>query len=152
MSSVATMSALDVALTLANAGFSVIPIRADGSKRPARSSWAEFQTRRATEQEIRSMFQAGLGIAIVAGGASGNLEVLDIESGAPFAEYCELVRSHDDQLLGQLPHVETPSGGHHLFFRCDDVSGNQKLAMQLEASGKPEVLFETRGLGGYVLT
>jgi len=152
MSAVATMDALEVALTLAKAGLSVIPIRADGLKRPARSSWAEFQTRRPTDQEIRSMFQPGLGVAIVAGEASGNLEVLDIESGAPFAEYLELVRAHDDQILDRLPHVETPSGGHHLFFRCDEVSGNQKLAMEPDASGRPEVLFETRGIGGYVLT
>src|SRR5262249_24090449 len=32
------------------------------------------------------------------------------------------------------------------------IAGNQKLAMQAGANGQPEVLFETRGRGGYVLT
>ena len=148
----ATLDPLETALTLAASGLSVIPIKPDGSKSPALAAWAEFQTRIATHEEIRDMFRPGIGVAIVGGEASANLEVLDIEADAPFEEFCELIREHDAQLLNGLPHVETPSGGHHLFYRCDEIAGNQKLAMHAGANGHPEVIFETRGRGGYVLT
>jgi hypothetical protein len=145
-------SSLDTALALAASGLSVIPIKRDGTKAPALAAWAEFQTRIASPDEIRSMFSAGLGVAIVCGEASGNLEVLDIEAEAPFDEFCDVVRNHDDALIDALTHICTPSGGHHLFYRCDEISGNQKLAMKIGADGTPEVIFETRAKGGYVVT
>ena len=147
------MTALDTAIRLAKSGLSVIPIRADATKAPACEAWKEFQTRIPSEVEIRRMFRKDCGVGIVAGEVSGNLEVLDVENEAPFAEFCELVREHDPTLIDLLPRVETPSGGHHLFYRCEEIAGNQKLAMKAGMKGNPdEVLFETRGQGGYVLT
>jgi P4 family phage/plasmid primase-like protien len=144
-------SPLETALALANSGLSVIPIRTDASKRPACKAWAEFQKRIPAESEIRTLFNGVCGLAIVAGDASAQLEILDCESEAPFAEFCALATEHDPDLIGMLPHVETPSGGNHLFYRCEEIAGNQKLAMRM-IDGRPEVLFETRGRGGYVLT
>jgi putative DNA primase/helicase len=145
------MTTLDIALALAASGLSVIPIRPDGSKAPP-IPWAEFQTRIPTPEEIRAMFREGLGVAIVAGEGSKNLEVLDIEAGAPFDEFCALIKEHDARLFDQLVHVATPSGGNHLFYRCSEIAGNQKLAMHRDGDGQPEVDFETRGRGGYVVT
>jgi hypothetical protein len=149
--STTTFSAVDTAIFLAKAGLSVIPIKPDASKAPP-IPWADFQTRIASEDEIRSMFRRDLGVAIVGGDVSGKLEILDIEKDAPFLEFCELVGEHDATLLEALPHVLTPSGGHHLFYRCDEIAGNQKLALIPGKDGRPEVIFETRGRGGYVLT
>ena len=149
--STATLNPLETALVLAKSGLSVILIRADESKASA-IAWKGYQERIPTEAEIRIMFRDGCGLAIVGGKASGNLEILDIEKNARFAEFCELVNEHAPELLDILPHVETPSGGHHLFYRCDQIEGNLKLAMHPGADGKPEVIFETRGRGGYVLT
>src|SRR5262245_11310527 len=122
------MTALETAVHLAQSGLSVIPILADGSKAPAKS-WKEFQTRIAMEVEIRDMFSGNVGVAIVAGEVSGNVEVLDIEAEAAFDDFCALVGDQDSNLISMLPHVETPSGGHHLFYRCTEIDGNQKLAM-----------------------
>ena len=118
------MTALDTAIRLAKSGLSVIPIRADATKAPACEAWKEFQTRIPSEVEIRRMFRKDCGVGIVAGEVSGNLEVLDVENEAPFAEFCELVREHDPTLIDLLPRVETPSGGHHLFYRCEEIAGN----------------------------
>lgn len=144
-------SPLETAHALAASGLSVIPIKPDGSKSPA-VAWGKFQSKIATPDEIELMFQRGVGVAIVAGEASGNLEVLDIEKGAPFDEFCELVKEHDPSLLDTLVHVATPSGGSHLFYRCGEIGGNQKLAMHLDENNRPKVDIETRGRGGYVLT
>ena len=147
------MKALDTALRLAKSGLSVIPIRTDGTKAPACETWKEFQIRIASEAEIQRMFRTDCGVGIVAGAVSGNLEVLDVESEARFEDFRALVTEHDPQLIDILPQVETPSGGQHLFYRCAEIAGNQKLAMKAGMNGNPdEVLFETRGQGGYVLT
>lgn len=145
---------LDVALKLAAAGVSVIPIRPDGTKAPDCSNsngvWKQFQSTIATEAEIRAMFRPGVGIGIIAGAVSGNLEILDIEGRAPFAEIVQLIEEHAPGLIARLPRVSTPSGGAHVFYRCATIEGNQKLAMQ--AGDPPLVAIETRGEGGYVVT
>src|SRR5262245_9809718 len=49
-------------------GFSPLPIKTDGSKAPALATWAEFQERYATTDEIEELFGNELrGIAIVTG-------------------------------------------------------------------------------------
>jgi hypothetical protein len=148
LSTAATRTPLDTALALAKVGLSVIPIRPDGSKSPALDSWKEFQTRIPSRDEIRSMFSPGLGVAILGGEVSGNLEILDIESIAPFSEFQTLVSELAPELLERLPHVETPSGGHHFYYRSDQIARNQVLARRLDN----EVMLETRAEGGYVLT
>ena len=152
MSTSTALDPLQTALVLAEAGLSVIPIRPDKSKAPSIGAWKEYQSRIPSEAEIRNMFCGGCGLAIVGGKASGNLEIIDVEKNANFPEFCDLINEHAPGLLDTLIHVETPSGGHHLFYRCDEIEGNLKLAMRLGDDGRPEVLIETRGQGGYVLT
>jgi putative DNA primase/helicase len=54
--------------------------------------------------------------------------------------------------LEELPIVMTPSNGFHVYFRCEErVQGNQKLARRKGLEGRPEVLIETRGEGGYTI-
>ncbi len=151
MSTIQTILVQDMARYYIEAGLSVVPIRPDGSK-SATVEWKPFQTRIASPEEVRSMFRDGVGIGIIAGPVSGNLEVLDIEAAAAFQEFCELIREHDARLLDELVHVATPSGGHHLLYRCDEISGSQKLASHFDEHNHPKVDFETRGTGAYVVT
>ena len=63
--------AADIARAYIADGFSVIPIRPDGSKAPAIREWKTYQSRMMTEEEIERYFPDGVGIAIICGAASG---------------------------------------------------------------------------------
>ena len=149
-----TNTILDFALLYVLACLSIIPIRADGSKAPAISSWKEYQSRRPTQQELHSWFsgETNYGIAIIGGLVSCGLEILDFEADAPirFFEITMEALGVGD-LLRKLVRVATPSGGIHFFYRCSIVMGNQKLAQVLDDHGKRKTLIETRGEGGYVV-
>ncbi|HYR45045.1 MAG TPA: phage/plasmid primase, P4 family [Terriglobia bacterium] len=147
MTAAAPAGPMKSALTLIVSGVSVIPVRCDGSK-AALIPWKDFQSRIMTEPEVLEHFKAPCGIAVIAGKVSGNLEIIDIESKAPISELRALIDEHLPGLLDRLPAVNTPSGGIHLFYRCPAFQGNQKLAM----AGDGQVLIETRGEGGYVVT
>lgn len=137
----------------AAAGLSVVPILCDGSKKPP-VAWKQFQSLRATDDEMRQWAQTGYGIAIVCGAISSNLEVIDNDDASVWPEWCELVESHAPGLLERLVIIRTPSGCNHVAYRCDKISGNQKLAQRAVQDGdnpKLEVLFETRGEGGYIV-
>lgn len=122
------------ALRLLDAGISVIPVAANGTKAPAGcvKSWKEFQTRRMTETEAETMFRGNVGLAIISGAVSGNLECLDFDEPGLYEQF---EQAADDNGVGDLvrglPLVETPTGGAHLRYRCEEsVEGNQKIAMQ----------------------
>jgi hypothetical protein len=72
---------LSAALSYVEKGFSVLPLK---GKRPALSSWSEFQQKAATPDMIRAWHQAGLleNVGIICGGVSGNLVVLDLDGAA----------------------------------------------------------------------
>jgi energy-coupling factor transporter ATP-binding protein EcfA2 len=125
-------------------------------------------------------------LGIVGGKVSGKdgagLEILDIESIAPIQEFYDLVEEAARGLLGRLPQTKTPSGGRHVFYRCETIEGNQKLAERAEEVAaadlprtddgtvdqakakeaglreidgkwfKVRTLIETRGEGGQVLS
>lgn len=145
---------LNTAFCYAEAGLSVIPVRTDGTKAPA-VNWKSYQSRIADTRTIKSWFCTdSYGIAIVTGRVSGNLEVIDFDDSTCFKPWRKLA----EQLLGgaellmKLPVVRTPAGGFHLYYRCKDgVEGSQKLALRKGPDGKPRVLIETRGEGGYVV-
>ena len=148
----------------AASGLSVVPIRADGSKAPAIETWKELQERILTDEEIDEHFQPGLGIAIIAGEVSGNLEFLDFDvpkdkEGSVIGEcifdaWLDCLNIDLFELVGTMPTVRTPGGGVHLYYRCETLDGNKKLAMQVNPPGTippKNTIAETRGRGGYVL-
>lgn len=149
-------SVLDYALAYARAGYSVIPIKADGSKAPALPSWSEYQVRPATVEELKCWFtaEALLGIGIVCGAVSRNLEVLDFDVPEIFAAFVAKV---GEARITELPQVKTPSGGRHLYLHRSVVPpGSRKLAQRLisipgEKPIKLKVLVETKGEGGQVV-
>jgi KaiC/GvpD/RAD55 family RecA-like ATPase len=150
---------LEAARLYAAAGLSVIPIRLGGQKSPAWESWSEHEKRIATADELDRMFSRNVGIAIIGGAVSGNLEILDFDKPGIFETWLADLAELDIELHAvalSLPRVHTPAQGMHLYYRCDEISGNTKLARArvpfVDCTGKEKtVLIETRGEGGYVL-
>ena len=138
---------------LVEGGISVIPVKADGTKAPA-VRWKDYQSRPATPGELRKWFHLGrYGLGAVAGEISGNLEIIDFDDPSSFGPWEALVKEISGaRSIEELPIVITPSGGYHVYFRCKGgVQGNQKLAQRRGPEGRPEVMIETRGEGGYTI-
>lgn len=156
---VAQQEHCNIALPWYNAGMSVVPIQANGTKRPTRD-WSILQRARLTREEVTWYWREGevVGVAVICGAISGNLEMLELEAGATGGESLTKIR-FECEMRGVLDlwdsltlegYAEwTPSGGIHLLYRLEDheVPGNTKLAAT--ATGK--TLAETRGEGGYVI-
>lgn len=141
------MTTLETARGYVAAGISVIPIKADGTKAPALSSWNPYRERLAADEElIRWFVDDRLGIAILCGAVSGGLEVVDFDSIEAFNAWAADLERQRPGSLALFPIVATPAGGRHVYYRTPKLSGNQKLAL----SGK-KAAAETRGEGGYVL-
>lgn len=145
------------ALDYVRAGFSVVPIGTDGSKRPP-ISWAIWQSRRPSEYEIRQFFRNDVGVAIIGGAVSGNLEIIDFDRVDRIDPWITLVEAKSPGLVARLSRIRTPKGGAHFYYRSETpVDGNSKLAQEPPsidaATGRPNpnTLIETRGEGGYVL-
>jgi len=141
---------LDDAQRCISLGLCVIPIRADGSKAPALSTWAQFQDHFPTPADLRNWFGGTKrGIAVLGGSISGNLEVLDFDDIEAYEAWLQLCDDHDlGELVERLVWVQTPSGGRHGIYRCDDgVEGSQKLARTKD----DHALIETKAEGGYVV-
>ena len=141
---------LELARKYAEAGLSVVPIRTNGSKRPT-VAWKEFQTRLMTNEELYKNFSSHVGVAVIGGEVSGGLEAIDIDESSLVQPMLDMISTVQKSLENQLPVVRTPSGGAHIYYRCSEISGNQKLAMRWVGMGQ-ETLIETRGEGGYLLT
>ena len=143
----------------AKQGFSVIPI---GDNKRAVFPWTEFQNKIMDEATIKAQFNNDRckNIAIIGGYVSGGLEIIDVDlkydvSGTLWDRLQDALKD----LMPLLYVVQTKSGGYHLYYRCEEVEGNQKLAMRNATKeelketphAKEVVLIETRGEGGYVL-
>lgn len=151
---------LDGALAWYDQGMSVIPILADGSKKPL-VQWTEYMERRASREEVTAWFtdNPDRGVALVCGAVSGNLEMLEIEScrmGSDFLDRVLFEMRNEgcdaawEYLLNESYCETTPSGGVHLMYRVlgNPVPGNTKIAM--DETGKVTYA-ETRGERGYVI-
>lgn len=141
-------------------GISVIAT--DNTKR-ALFQWKEYQSRMLTEEEVTTQFshhKCG-GIAVICGKVSGNLEVIDIDCKNDLTNtlYDDIISNIPDDLLHKLLIIKTRSNGYHIYYRCDKIGTNQKLAMrhatEMEQRDTPHlkqvVLIETRAEAGYVL-
>jgi hypothetical protein len=153
---------LQAALDFHDAGVSVVPARTDGSKAPI-GLWKQYQVAMPTRDEVIEWFKDGhQGIGIITGSVSGNLEMIEAEGRAVhdglFDQAKELaINSGLEEIWNILTsgYVEmTPSGGLHFLYRIADepVPGNTKVARRPGENDTVEVLFETRGQGGFVVT
>src|SRR5262249_35860251 len=144
------------------ANLAIIPVRRDGTKAPSVESWDRYKDQLPTDEELLTWFGGPkpFGPAIVRGKVSGNAELIDIDAGSLFSDWCDLVEEECPGLTGRLSINTTPREprGYHVSYRCPeiDIPGNQKLAQRPDIdanTGKPtrQTLIETRGEGGYAL-
>jgi putative DNA primase/helicase len=146
------------AMRAQQAGINVLPIRADGSKRPDIARWRVYQQRRVTPGEVVRWFRStDRGLAVMTGPISGNLEALDIDSLDTYRAWLDALRA--DAILRPLyeriarGYIEaTPAGGRHLLYRSPGVERNRVLARRAKV-GAPgyQTLIETRGAGGLLI-
>lgn len=128
--------------------------------------WKKYQTELITTDEAEPLFEHNdaYGLAVVCGISSGNLEVIDVDTkyditSSLWNEYTQTIKDNDQELFDRLLIVQTVSGGYHIYYRCEQIEGNNKLAQRPttdeERAGDPKdnvrVLIETRGQGGYVI-
>ena len=151
---------LTTALQFAAQKISTVPVATDGSKRPAVSSWKEYQNRLPEANELLTWFSTAEGVGVICGAVSGNLEMLELE-GRAVAEKMH-IEAEQIAVNSGLKDVwdkvtsgyceSTPAGGLHWLYRIDEaVPGNTKLARRPGLNGGVDVLAETRGEGGFVI-
>ncbi len=152
----AKISFLKEARDLLDAGLCVLP--AAQTKAPGVPSWKQYQTQLPVADELDEWFSARSvhGFGIICGAISGGLEVVDVDAkNDPAGTLNERVKAAVQRftpgLWERLVIERTPSGGLHLFYRITAPSGNTKLAHRPDAKGKPAVLVETRGEGGFIV-
>ena len=127
-------------------------------KRPALLNWKILQNKPIENPE--DLFTGELvnsklpiyGLGVITGSVNGNLEVLDIDTkndpkGWIWEDLKTQIENTLPHLLEQFLIVQTVSGGYHIYYRCETIEGNLKLAHN--ESG--EAILETRGEGGYVV-
>ena len=130
------------------AGLCVLPAVL-AQKRPALAGWRTYQGRLPTEKEVEAWFaNRHEALCIVAGQVSSGIECIDFDAGGEcFEPWTELV---PPELFGRLVVEQTPSGGFHVVYRCEETECNQKLAEGLR-NEKLATLIETRADGGLFL-
>lgn len=117
-------------------GFSVIPVGKD--KRPLLSSWKEYQTRIATEEELQAWWQKypTANIGIVTGKVSG-ITVIDIDV---YKENHTEYTAFPETLT-----IKTGNGGYHLYY--DYIEG-----LTISANAYPHLPgVDIRSDGGFVV-
>lgn len=166
---------------LHDAGLCVLPITADGTKKPA-VPWMSYKVERTTPEQHDAWFSGDRprGIAVVYGAVSGGVELIEFEARAIreglLDEATEIMEAAGPQIAEAWHAIlngwvtESPSGGRHYRVRVEggDVPGNTKLASRLAREDEyteaerqrlrerptariVRVLVETRGEGGYGL-
>ena len=170
---------------------SVIPTTAD--KLPALYSWEDLQHKLLSKEEVDTLFKGGVirteiereitkkdktkfiakgiksfidpvGIGIITGAISGNLEVIDVDTkyditGSLWEELKALIEGNLPEIYNSLVIAQTKSGGYHIYYKCSQIGRNDKLANRfttdqertIHKNEKIKVLIETRGEGGYVI-
>ncbi|MCB0743799.1 MAG: bifunctional DNA primase/polymerase [Ignavibacteriae bacterium] len=156
----------ELALKYIESGISLIPVEVKNKtpyfpylptnpNNPSRTWWTPFRTRFATPEEITKWTSnKNVGIAIVTGSGSGGVELLDFDNHlhnaeSIFKEFCDTVKHNNLELFNKLVIETTQSGGYHVWYRCEEIQGNLKLAKQRATKDEVVSVIETRGEGGY---
>ena len=137
-------------------GLLVYPATEDGAKRPD-GPWLSNQKERATDQQVAGWYPTSgtrTGLGTICGRVSGNLECLEYDERDVYEAFVEAARKVGlGDIVDQVEAgycEDTPRGGTHWLYRCDEIEGNIKLAQRREGDDI-KVLIETRGEGGYCI-
>lgn len=144
-----------------DAGLCVVPPREDGTKSPL-GRWRGYQKERPSLAKLREWYQGRRsGIGLVNGAVSGNLEALEFDDDDTYLAYKVAAAAVGlGSLVERIEHgySERSPGGWHWLYRCEEITGNTKLARRPTREDErkhPEdnvkVLIETRGEGGYII-
>ena len=126
------MTTVQEALDYLRMGLSIIPLQ-PRDKRPAISSWAEFQERKPTENEVRTWFKdESLNVGIVCGAVSGDLVVIDFDSSETLPFVLSDVNKISDETL-----VVRTGKGFHFYYRRPGVHTSKlsNLKIDIKAEG-----------------
>jgi len=138
----------------------VIPTTED--KFPALDSWKDLQNKILSNEEIDTLFNGGVirpeierevtkkdntkvivkgiksfikpvGIGIITGAISGNLEVIDVDTkyditGSLWEDLKTLLEDNLPEIYNSLVIATTKNGGYHIYYKCISISGALKLA------------------------
>jgi hypothetical protein len=124
---------LEAALSYAKMMLSVIPVGKD--KKPL-IQWQRYQHEKAPEDQIKGWWKQwpDANIAIVTGKISG-IAVIDKDTSEGDEILAELI---SDSLI--MPVANTPSGGQHYYFRCND----EKLSNNARRIDSQKMLLEEK--------
>jgi putative DNA primase/helicase len=143
-----------VALAAYNNRLCPVPPRPDGSKAPI-GDWGRYQRIRPTPRQIETWYGCNTGVGLVCGGISDNLECLEFDEPVVYDSYKDLATAAGlGDLVGRIERgylEQSPSGGIHWLYKCDEIAGNCKLARRSNGISTVKVLIETRGEGGYII-
>lgn len=151
---------LNAAHSYLQSSLSVIPTN---SNKQSINAWKQYQQQLPTPEQLDKGFTdaRAKGLAVICGAVSGNLEVIDVDCkyGIDFEQYYKSIEATNSDLLSRLLIIKTKSNGYHIYYRCEVIEGNQKLAeryatddeLHQNPNAKQFVLIETRGEGGYVI-
>ncbi|NQU34426.1 MAG: DUF3987 domain-containing protein [Bacteroidetes bacterium] len=157
------MNIYPTAKKYSESGLSVIPTNID---KASLIVWKPFQAERMTNGELTKNFKSPNihGIAIICGPISGNLEVIDVDckydlTNNLWSDFQHLIEDNLSEIYEKLVIAKTVNSGYHIYYKCDEIEGNKKLAcrptLDSERTNKHDstkVLIETRGIGGYVIS
>lgn len=122
------------------AGLCVLPAILSPQKRPVVGDWGPYKERLPTEEELRGWFsRPRVAMCVVCGKISGNLEVLDFDwGGEKYEPWVAKVREANSQLLDRLVIESSPSGGKHVWYRCEQpVCRSIKIAQCIQSCDGP---------------
>ncbi len=155
---------LATALMALEIGLSPVPPADDGTKRPVADirvngkwTWEPYQIKAATRQKVEEWYRSGrTGNGLATG--FGGLECLEFDSYDIYESFLDCAdEAKLTEIIGRIRsgyEEFTPGGGVHWLYYCDELRGNTKLAERPVAghAHKREVLIETRGEGGFIVT
>ena len=124
--------------------------------------WKVYQSEMISKEALDKQLSdpKAKGIAVICGAVSGNLEVIDIDTKyQTYNLWEEISKKISEELYSKLHIINTKNNGYHLYYRCEAIEKNQKLAQRYatadEAKSNPSVktycIIETRGEAGYVV-
>lgn len=154
------MNLTDFANELLGNNVCVVPCKMPG-KYPDLKEWSTFQKVRPHPGQHKFNGAAG----VITGQISGNMFVLDVDikydlNGGLLERLEKAIGTELWEKIFAAAYIQrTVNNGLHIFLRCEQIEGNQKLAQRpttdeeriKEPLEKTKVLLETRGEGGFIV-
>jgi hypothetical protein len=142
-------SVKDIGRTCLDAKISILPVRADGTKKSA-VYWRWLQRERMLLENFQQVFRPGFGLAVIGGKVSGHLEILDFDRWETWLTFHEAATAAGlSDLLARLleGYFERTPNGAHLLYRCPTlrIPGDTALARTVERDDSGNVILDEQG-------